>query len=107
MRRKPSSRQPFLAPPWDDDHSAFRRIDPTLPHDHHARWLVTVVSHLDLTAFRRNYAGYGSLAYPVELLLAFVLFMYSKGLLSPAEWPARHATTTSPSGCCAASSPRL
>jgi transposase len=85
-RRKPSTRHPFLAPPWDDQHPAFRRIDSTLPSDHHARWLLTVVSHLDLTAFRRSYAGYGSLAFPVELLLAFVLFLYSKGVLSPAEW---------------------
>jgi transposase len=87
-RRKPSARQAltFLRPLWDDDHPAMRRIDPTLPHDHHARWLVRVVALLDLTDARRDYAGYGSLAYPVELLLPFVLFMYSKGLLSPAEW---------------------
>ena len=85
-RRKPSARVPFRVPLWDEDHPAFRRIDPTLPSDHHARWLVSVVSHLDLTAFRLSYAGYGALAYPVDLLLAFVLFMYSKGFLSPAEW---------------------
>jgi transposase len=85
-RRKPSTRDPFLAPRWDDDHPAFRAIDATLPSDHHARWLRHVVARLDLTSFRRSYAGSGSLAYPVELLLAFVLFVYSKGLLSPAEW---------------------
>ena len=70
-RRKRSARDPFLVPLWADDHPALRRIDPTLPSDHHARWLVRVISHLDLTAFRLSYAGYGSLAYPVELLLAF------------------------------------
>src|SRR5580700_2197819 len=85
-RRQPSTRHPFRAPLWDDNHPAFRRIDAILPADHHARWLVTVVARLDLTAFRLSYGGYGLLAYPVELLLAFVLFMYSKGLLSPAEW---------------------
>jgi transposase len=84
--RKRAARHPFLAPLWDDDHPAFRRIDSTLPPDHHARWLLRVVAQLDLTAFRLCYAGYGSLAYPVELLLAFVLFVYSKGLPSPAEW---------------------
>src|SRR4051794_31792687 len=84
--RKRSTRHPFRDPLWDDDHPAFRRIDATLPPDHHARWLVRVVAQLDLPAFRLSYAGYGSLAYPVELLLAFVLFVYSKGLLSPAEW---------------------
>jgi transposase len=84
--RKRSARQPFLAPLWGDDHPAFRRIDATLPADHHARWLVRVVAHLDLTALRLSYAGYGSLAYPVELLVAFLLFVYSQGILSPAQW---------------------
>jgi hypothetical protein len=85
-RRKPSSRHPFLTPPWGDDHPDFRRIDLSLPADHHARWLVQAVSHLDLSAVRRSYAGYGSLAFPVELLLPFVLFMYSQGILSPTVW---------------------
>src|SRR5438105_7877596 len=84
--RKHAARAAFRAPLWDDDHPAFRRIDPTLPSDHHARWLVRVVAQLDLTAFRLSYAGYGSRAYPVERLLAFVLFLYAKGLLAPAEW---------------------
>ena len=85
-RRKPSSRVPFLAPSWEHDHPALRRIDFSLPTDHLTRWLVVVVSHLDLAPLRLSYAGYGSLAYPVELLLAFVLFMYSRAFLSPAQW---------------------
>jgi transposase len=84
--RQRSSRPPFRAPLWDDHHPAFRRLDSALPADHHARWLATVVSRLDLTTLRLSYAGYGARAFPVELLLAFVLFMYSQGLLSPAEW---------------------
>lgn len=85
-RRKPSARHPFLPPRWDENHPDFLRIDLTLPPDHHVRWLRRVIAHLDLTSFRRTYSGFGSLAYPVELLLAFVLFLYSKGILSPAEW---------------------
>ncbi len=85
-RRKPSQRPPFRAPLWDDLHPAWRRLDADLPSDHHARWVRSVVARLDLTALRSSYAGYGSLAFPVELLLAFVLFLYSKGRLSPAEW---------------------
>ena len=84
--RQRSTRLPFRSPGWDDDHPDFRRIDASLPPDHHARWLVAVVSHLDLAPLRRSYANRGSLAYPVELLLPFVLFMYAKGLLSPADW---------------------
>jgi transposase len=85
-RRKAAARHPFRAPLWDDQHPDCQRIDATLPCDHHARWLRTVVERLDLAAFRLSYAGYGSLAFPVELLLAFVLFLYSKGTLSPAQW---------------------
>jgi len=85
-RRKPAARCPFRNPLWDDLQPDCQRIDALLPHDHHARWLRCVVARLDLTAFRLSYAGYGSLAFPVELLLAFVLFLYSKGVLSPAEW---------------------
>jgi transposase len=88
-RRNPSTRHPFRDPPWSDDHPAWQRIDATLPADHHARWLLRVVARLDLAALRRSYAGCGSLAYPVELLLAFVLFLYAKGILSPAEWARR------------------
>jgi transposase len=85
-RRKRSPRDPFRAPLWDDQHPEFQRLDLLLPVDHHARWLSSVVAHLDLTTFRLSYLGYGSLAYPVERLLPFVLFMYSKGTLSPADW---------------------
>jgi transposase len=89
--RNPSSRKVrFLQPLWHDDHPDFLRIDSALPPDHHARWLASVVSRLDLTAFRLSYKGYGSLAYPVEFLLAFVLFMYSRAILCPAQW-ADHA----------------
>jgi transposase len=84
--RKHSARDPFRAPLWDDQQPDFQRIDTLLPADHHARWLRSVVAHLDLGSFRRSYAGYGSLAYPVELLLALVLFMYSKGILCAAKW---------------------
>jgi transposase len=87
--RKAAARQPFREPLWDDQHPDYQRIDVTLPSDHHARWLRAVVARLDLTAFRLSYAGYGSLAYPVELLLAFVLFLYSEGTRSPAQWAER------------------
>jgi transposase len=83
---KRANRNPFRAPLWDDHHPELQRIETLLPADHHTRWLSRVVARLDLTAFRDSYAGFGSLAYPVELLLAFVLFMYSKGILMPAQW---------------------
>jgi transposase len=85
-RRNPSTRDPFRPLLWDDNHPEFRRIDAILPPDHHARWLVTVVSRLKLAPLRCSYTNRGSLAYLPELLLPFVLFMYSNGILSPAKW---------------------
>jgi transposase len=85
-RRQSSARAPFLGPLWDNDHPEFRRIEASLPLQHHARWLAHVVTHLDLAPLRLSYAGRGSRAYLPELLVAFVLFMYSRGILSPAEW---------------------
>jgi transposase len=84
--RKRSTRVPFLQPVWDDQHPDFLRLDADLPADDHARWLLLAVSRLDLTPLRRAYANRGSLAYPPEQLLPFVLLMYSKKLISPAEW---------------------
>lgn len=89
VRRQRSTRDPFRTAPWDENHPEFCRIDAMLPADHHARWLRSVVSHLDLAPLRRSYANRGSLAYLPELLLPFVLFMYSHAILSPAEW-AKH-----------------
>ena len=84
--RKHSTRNPFLVPLWDDQDPEFRRIDAALKPDHNARWLKTAVARLDLEPLRRAYANRGSLAYPVERLLPFVLWMYSKKLTSPAAW---------------------
>src|SRR5262249_15973858 len=85
--RNPSSRAGrFLPPAWRDDHPEFRRIDASLPEDHHARWLACVVSRLDLSALRLSYNPYAPLPSPVAPLLAFLLFMYSRGILCPAQW---------------------
>jgi transposase len=85
-RRQPSTRDPFLRPVWDDNHPELIRIDPTLPAEHHARWLAEVVARLDLDPLQRSYANRGSQAYLPKLLLIFVLYMYSKAILSPAKW---------------------
>jgi transposase len=84
--RKRSTRCPFREAPWGDQHPDFLRIDSELPPDHHARWLKDAVVRLDLSPLRRAYANRGSLAYPPEQLLAFVLFVYSQGQTSPARW---------------------
>lgn len=89
-RRNRAARCPFRQPAWGDDHPDFRRLDDDLPAQHPARAVTALVARLDLEPLRLSYAGYGSRAYPVERLLAFVLWMYSQGILSPAQW-AEHA----------------
>src|SRR5690242_763165 len=84
--RKRSTRNPFRSAPWDEHHPDFLRLDAQLPPEHHARWLKDAVAHLDLDPFRRLYANRGSLAYPPEQLLPFVLYLYSKKQTSPAKW---------------------
>ena len=86
--RKPSSRNPFRAPPWDEHHPDFQRIDAELEPDHPARWLKAAVARLDLEPLRRAYANRGSLAYPPEQLLPFVLYLYADDRPSPAKWAA-------------------
>jgi transposase len=86
--RKRSTRNPFRTPRWDEDDAEFRRIDAELAPNHHARWLKTAVARLDLEPLRRAYANRGSLAYPPEQLLPFVLYLYSEGQSSPAKWAA-------------------
>ena len=84
--RKRSTRNPFRAALWDEQHPEYLRLDAQLPPEHHARWLKDAVARLDLGPLRRLYANRGSLAYPPEQLLPFVLYLYSEKLPSPAEW---------------------
>jgi transposase len=85
-RHQPSTRNPFRAAVWDDNHPEFRRIDAMLPADHHARWLATVVARLNLAPLSLSYTNRGSQAYLPGLLLPFVLFMSSNAIASPADW---------------------
>ena len=53
-----------------------------LPEDHLARFVVDVVSQLDLKPIRRMYAGRGSQAYHPEMLLALLFYGYATGIYS-------------------------
>lgn len=63
----------FLLPPSLDD---------WLPEGHLARFIVEVVSELDLTAIKAAYAGRGSKAHHPEMLLALLFYGYSTGVFS-------------------------
>jgi transposase len=57
-------------------------IRDVLPPDHLARFIVKVVSWLDLTAIYARYAPVGGEAYAPEILLALLLYGYTTGVFS-------------------------
>ena len=63
----------FLMPPSLDD---------WVPDDHLARFVVDIVSRLDLSAIRNSYAGRGSDAYPPNMMTALLFYAYATGVFS-------------------------
>ena len=63
----------FLMPPSLDD---------WVPEDHLARFVVDIVSRLDLSAIRNSYAGRGSDAYPPSMMAALLFYAYATGVFS-------------------------
>src|SRR5687767_13736949 len=70
-------------------------LDARLEAGHLARTIARGLARLDLSGLRRLYAGFGSPAYPPELLLAAVLFEAQRGHHCPAQWH-RHARESDP-----------
>lgn len=64
---------PFLFPPSVQD---------WLPQGHLARFVVDIVTQLDLSALRGTYAGKGSRPYDPALLLSMIFYGYSTGVFS-------------------------
>lgn len=62
---------PYLLPP---------SIQEWLPEDHLARFIVEVVSQLDLTPLENAYAGRGSEAYSPGMLLSLLFYGYATGV---------------------------
>jgi transposase len=63
----------FLMPPSLDD---------WVPEDHLARFVVDIVSRLDLSPIRNSYAGRGSDAYPPSMMAALLFYAYATGVFS-------------------------
>lgn len=53
-----------------------------LPEDHLARFVVEIVSHLDLSALENTYDGRGSDAYPPSMMLTLLFYAYATGIFS-------------------------
>jgi transposase len=63
----------FLMPPCLED---------WVPEDHLARFVVDIVSRLDLSPIRNSYAGRGSDAYPPSMMTALLFYSYATGVFS-------------------------
>jgi transposase len=63
----------FLMPPSLDD---------WVPENHLARFVLDIVSRLDLSAIRNSYAGRGSDAYPPNMMTALLFYAYATGVFS-------------------------
>src|SRR5579863_781751 len=61
----------FLMPPSVQD---------WLPEEHLARFVVDIVTRLDLRQIRDSYAGCGSAAYHPEMLVALLFYAYATGM---------------------------
>ncbi len=57
-------------------------IDDCLPADHLARFIVTIVAMLDLSAFYAYYAATGGEPIDPKVLLALLLYAYATGMFS-------------------------
>jgi len=64
---------PYILPPSMED---------WLPEDHMARFIVEVVSMLDLSPLRESYAGHGSKAYDPSVLLSLLFYGYANRTFS-------------------------
>ncbi len=64
---------PYLLPPSVQD---------WLPEEHLARFVVEVVTKLDLRDLEKEYAGRGSKAYHPEMLLALLFYGYATGVFA-------------------------
>ena len=59
-----------------------RSLDEWLPEGHLARFVVEIVSQLDLTSIKASYVGRGSRAYHPDMLLALLFYGYATGVFS-------------------------
>jgi len=58
------------------------RVDEVLPEDHLARFVVSVISLLDLESLYRQYANVGGKAIAPEVLLGLLVYGYASGVFS-------------------------
>ena len=70
---------------YTDRHSLFLMppsLDDWVPEDHLARFVVDIVTRLDISPIRNSYAGRGSEAYPPGIMAALLFYAYATGVFS-------------------------
>jgi transposase len=70
---------------YTDRHSLFlmpQSLDDWVPEDHLARFVVDIVTRLDISPIRNSYAGRGSEAYPPGIMAALLFYAYATGVFS-------------------------
>jgi transposase len=76
----------FRAAPLQPSSQEWQVLEASLEPDHLARVIARTLCQLDLSGLWQLYAGFGSPAYPPQLLLAAVLFEMHRGHHAPAQW---------------------
>jgi len=67
---------------YEDSGKQTVTIDDCLPGDHLARFIVAIISILDLSAIYARYALVGGEAFAPEILLGLLLYGYATGVFS-------------------------
>lgn len=94
-RRRRAGKIRFRSAPLEPCSDDWLSLDRLLEPDHLARTILRAVNRLDVTSLWDLYAGFGSAAYPPQLLLAGILFETQRGHHRPAQWY-RHAKEPGP-----------
>jgi len=72
----------FIAVDRDSAYLLPPSVDEWLPEDHLARFVVEVIDKLDLSELVRQYAGRGSDAHHLAVLLGLLIYGYASGEFS-------------------------
>ncbi|ABL66618.1 transposase, IS4 family [Chlorobium phaeobacteroides DSM 266] len=75
-------RADFILPDRDTPYLFPPSVQDWLPKEHLARFVVDIVSQLDLSSLRNSYAGRGSKPYDPAMLLTLIVYGYATGVSS-------------------------
>ena len=71
-------------------------VEDWLPEDHLARFIVEAMEKLNLNDLARAYAGRGSAAYHLEVMLGLLVYGYATGIFSSRKQVGNHRAVDRP-----------